>query len=79
MRIDSCRFIDDFSNPYLQWMMAFGDAPMEDCGSSEEQDHPEHRKISEWIRSTGWESPDMKRIHAFIKDVHRKCFPVWYI
>lgn len=85
--IELCRVIDDCRNPYPQCIMAVGDAPMEDCGGPDgfahimtvlnDPKHPEHKEISEWVQSTWWHPLDVKRINAFIKDAHRKSFPVW--
>ena len=69
-------------------ILAVGDAPMEDCGGPEgfahvmevlqDKNHPEHREISEWVRSTWWQPLDVKRINFFLKNAHRKRAPIIY-
>ena len=81
-----CRVIEVCKEPYPRCIMAVGDAPMEDCGGPDgfefvkkvlkDPDHPEHREISEWVRSTWWQPLDVKRINCLIKDVHRKRIPI---
>ena len=81
-----CRVIEVCKEPYPRCIMAVGDAPMEDCGGPDgfefvkkvlkDPDHPEHREISEWVRSTWWQPLDVKRINCFIKDAHRKRIPI---
>ena len=34
--------------------------------------HPEHKEISEWVRSTWWQPLDVKWINSFLRDAHRK-------
>lgn len=84
---DLCRVIDDCQQPYPQCIMAVGDAPMEDCGGPDgfahvmaalnDPKHSEHKGISEWVQSIWWRPLDVERINIFIKDAHRKSFPVW--
>jgi len=84
--VELCRIIEDCRKPYPHCILAAGDAPMEDCGGPEgfsyvmavlqDKDHPEHREISEWVRSTWWQPLDVKRINCFLKDAHRKRIPI---
>ena len=83
--VELCRVIENCREPYPHCILAVGDAPMEDCGGPEgfahvmevlqDKDHPEHREISEWVRSNWWQPLDVKRINCFIKDAHRKRIP----
>lgn len=67
--------------------MAVGDAPMEDCGRPEgfrqvmevlkDKMHPEYQETLEWVRSTWWQSLDVKRINSRIRNVHRRRAAVW--
>ena len=85
--IELCRVIDDCQTPYPRCIMAIGDAPMEDCGGPDgfayvmkafnDPRHPEHKEITEWVRSTWWHPLDVQRINAFIKGAHRKSIPAW--
>lgn len=82
-----CRVIEDCKEPYPHCILAVGDAPMEDCGGPDgfeyvkkalkDPDHPEHREISEWVRSTWWQPLDVTRINCLIKDAHRKRIPIF--
>lgn len=86
--VELCRVIDDCREPYPHCILAVGDAPMEDCGGPEgfahvmavlgDRDHPEHREISEWVRSTWWQPLDVNWINRFLKDAHRKRVPIIY-
>ena len=83
--ISLCRIIEDYKEPYPHCILAVGDAPMEDCGGPDgfeyvrnvlkDPAHPEHREISEWVRSTWWKPLDVKRINCLLKDIHRKRIP----
>lgn len=83
--ITLCREIDDCRTPYPHCIMAIGDAPMEDCGGPDgfayimkalnDPTHPEHKEITEWVRSTWWQPLDVQRITAFIKSAHRRSLP----
>lgn len=74
--IENCR------EPYPHCILAVGDAPMEDCGGPDgfeyvkkvlkDPNHPEHKEISEWVRSTWWQPLNVKWINSFLRDAHRK-------
>lgn len=38
--------------------------------------HPEHKCISEWVRSTWWHPLNFDSINRRIKQEHRRCIPV---
>lgn len=86
--MELCRVIEDCRETYPHCILAVGDAPMEDCGGPDgfahimevlkDKNHPEHREISEWVRSTWWQPLDVKRINCFLKDAHRKRMPIIY-
>lgn len=85
--IELCRIIENCWEPYPHCILAVGDAPMEDCGGPDGFEyvkkvlkapaHPEHREISEWVRSTWWQPLDVKRINYLIKNAHRKRRPIF--
>lgn len=80
--VELCRVIENCREPYPHCILAVGDAPMEDCGGPDgfeyvkkvlkDPNHPEHKEISEWVRSTWWQPLDVKWINSFLKDAHRK-------
>lgn len=85
--IELCRIIDDCREPYAHCIMAFGTAPMEDCGGPDgfdhllavlgDPEHPEYQELSQWTRGIQCQPPDVARLNMGLKHAHRNIFPRW--
>lgn len=85
--IELCRVIENYPKPEPHCIMAVGDAPMENCGGPDgfayimrvlnEPKHLEFSEISKWVKTLGWEPPDVEKINRKIQNCCRKKFPDW--